>query len=74
MMVTVMDATKLMVTVDLFVMDSYESGVLEDPSKPGPPGVYTMTVDPEKAPDKPEIIEIDFEKGRVQINAVCVSV
>ncbi|KAK7094872.1 argininosuccinate synthase-like [Littorina saxatilis] len=42
---------------------SYESGVLEDPSKPGPPGVFTMTVDPEQAPDKPEVIQIDFEKG-----------
>ena len=58
--------------VGLFVMDSYESGVLEDPSKPGPPGVFTMTVDPEKAPDKAEIIEIDFEKGRVKINSDCI--
>nr|KAG5699978.1 hypothetical protein BaRGS_001797 [Batillaria attramentaria] len=43
---------------------SYESGVLEDPNEPAPPGLYNMTVDPESAPDKAEIIEIDFEKGR----------
>lgn len=42
---------------------SYESGVLEDPSKPGPPGIYQMTVDPEKAPDTADVIELDFEKG-----------
>ncbi|KAL8567058.1 Adenylosuccinate synthetase [Nucella lapillus] len=42
---------------------SYESGVLEDPSKAGPSGVFNMTVDPEQAPDKADVIQIDFEKG-----------
>lgn len=42
---------------------SYESGVLEDPNVPAPAGLYQMTVNPEDAPDKAEVIEIEFEKG-----------
>ncbi|PVD22301.1 hypothetical protein C0Q70_18110 [Pomacea canaliculata] len=42
---------------------SYESGVLENPYNPAPDGLFNMTQDPENAPDKPEIIEIEFEKG-----------
>lgn len=44
-------------------LHSYESGVLENPYNPAPDGLFNMTQDPENAPDKPEIIEIEFEKG-----------
>ncbi|SHF55024.1 argininosuccinate synthase [Desulfacinum infernum DSM 9756] len=42
---------------------SYEGGILEDPWNEPDPSMFTLTVDPEKAPDKPETIEIDFERG-----------
>ncbi|MEX1181324.1 MAG: argininosuccinate synthase [Cucumibacter sp.] len=42
---------------------SSEGKVLEDPSKPAPDYVWQRTVDPENAPDTPEIITIGFEKG-----------
>lgn len=42
---------------------SSEGKVLEDPAQETPDYVYSRTVDPEKAPDKPTYIEIDFEKG-----------
>lgn len=44
-------------------LHSYESGVLENPYNPAPDSLFNMTQDPENAPDKPEIIEIEFEKG-----------
>jgi argininosuccinate synthase len=37
--------------------------VLEDPAVETPGYVYSRTVDPESAPDKPTIVEIEFEKG-----------
>jgi len=42
---------------------SSEGKVLEDPAQEVPDYVYSRTVDPEKAPDKPTIITIDFERG-----------
>src|SRR6187455_3817252 len=42
---------------------SSEGKVLEDPSQEVPDYVYSRTVDPEKAPDKPITITIAFEKG-----------
>ncbi|XP_076059071.1 argininosuccinate synthase isoform X2 [Oratosquilla oratoria] len=42
---------------------SYESGVLEDPWSHPPPGIMTMTTNPEDAPDTSDIITIHFEKG-----------
>jgi argininosuccinate synthase len=42
---------------------SSEGMVLEDPAVPAPDYVAQRTVDPEKAPDEPEIITIGFEKG-----------
>ena len=42
---------------------SSEGKVLEDPAQETPPYVYSRTIDPEAAPDKPTIITIDFEKG-----------
>ncbi len=48
---------------------SHEGGVLEDPWNEPPEDVYVLTVSPEKAPDKPEYVEIDFEAGRpVSVN------
>ncbi|MBN2240990.1 MAG: argininosuccinate synthase [Dehalococcoidales bacterium] len=40
-----------------------ECGSLEDPWSEPPDDAFTMTVDPEKAPDKAQYIEIGFEKG-----------
>jgi argininosuccinate synthase len=42
---------------------SSEGKVLEDPAGETPPYVYSRTIDPESAPDKPTAIEIAFEKG-----------
>ncbi|QCQ20885.1 argininosuccinate synthase [Desulfoglaeba alkanexedens] len=42
---------------------SYEGGVLEDPWREPDPGMFVLTADPEAAPDRPEVIEIDFERG-----------
>ena len=42
---------------------SSEGKVLEDPWEETPDYVYSRTVNPEDAPDTPEYIEIEFEKG-----------
>jgi argininosuccinate synthase len=42
---------------------SSEGKVLEDPAQEVPDYVYSRTVDPEKAPDTPTYIEVDFETG-----------
>ncbi len=42
---------------------SSEGKVLEDPWEETPDYVYSRTVNPEDAPDQPEYIIIDFEKG-----------
>src|SRR5215218_9957979 len=42
---------------------SSEGKVLEDPAQEVPDYVYSRTVDPEKAPDRPTVVSIDFEKG-----------
>ncbi len=42
---------------------SSEGKVLEDPAQEVPDYVYSRTLDPEKAPDKPTVIAIDFERG-----------
>jgi argininosuccinate synthase len=42
---------------------SSEGKVLEDPGQDVPDYVYSRTVDPEKAPDKPTVITVDFERG-----------
>jgi argininosuccinate synthase len=42
---------------------SSEGKVLEDPANEVPDYVYSRTIDPEKAPDKPTIIAVDFERG-----------
>ncbi len=42
---------------------SYEGGILEDPWESPPDEIFQMTVSPEKAPDKPRYVEIDYEGG-----------
>lgn len=42
---------------------SHEGGILEDPWAEPPESVFSISVAPEAAPDKPIYIEIDFEKG-----------
>ena len=42
---------------------SYEGGILEDPWAEPPKDMYTMMTSPEKAPDKPTYIEIQYEGG-----------
>ncbi len=42
---------------------SYEGGILEDTKKPYDEKMFKMTVSPEEAPNTPEEIEIEFEKG-----------
>ncbi|GAB6057383.1 argininosuccinate synthase [Desulfonatronum parangueonense] len=42
---------------------SFEGGELEDPwAEPGP-HTYVMCVPPEQAPDRPEVVTLDFESG-----------
>ena len=42
---------------------SSEGKVLEDPAREVPDYVYSRTVDPEKAPDRPTYITVAFERG-----------
>lgn len=42
---------------------SYEGGVLEDPWNEPPAGMFRLTLDPEKAPDQYEYVEVDFVEG-----------
>ncbi|MEW6543852.1 MAG: argininosuccinate synthase [Nitrospirota bacterium] len=42
---------------------SYEGGILEDPWEAPPEEIFQMTVSPEKAPDKPRYVEIEYGKG-----------
>jgi len=53
---------------------SYEGGILEDPWAEPPENMFEMTVSPEKAPDKPTYIEIEFSKGEpVAIDGIKMS-
>ncbi|MFP4213567.1 MAG: argininosuccinate synthase [Desulfohalobiaceae bacterium] len=48
---------------------SFEGGELEDPWVEPGLGTYYLALPPEKAPDEPEIVEIDFQRGNpVAIN------
>jgi argininosuccinate synthase len=42
---------------------SFEGGILENPDNPPRADMFVLTKDPLKAPNKPEIVTIDFEKG-----------
>jgi argininosuccinate synthase len=47
---------------------SFEGGILEDTWMEAPENMYVLTKSPEKAPNKPQYVEIEFENG----NAVAV--
>ena len=47
---------------------SFEGGILEDTWLEPPENMFVLTKSPEKAPNKPQFVEIEFEKG----NAVAV--
>ena len=48
---------------------SYEGGVLEDPWREPYEDMFRMTVAPEKGPDQPEYVEVEYERGNpVAIN------
>jgi argininosuccinate synthase len=48
---------------------SYEGGILEDPWAESPDDIFTLTVSPREAPDKPEILELTFLEGNpVELN------
>jgi argininosuccinate synthase len=42
---------------------SHEGGILENPWAEPEESMYVLTVSPEKAPDKPQYVEIGFENG-----------
>jgi argininosuccinate synthase len=42
---------------------SFEGGILEDPWSSPPEDMFILSVSPEKAPDHPTVVEIDFENG-----------
>lgn len=42
---------------------SFEGGILEDPWNEPPEDMFVLSVDPQKAPDTPEYVEIDFVEG-----------
>jgi argininosuccinate synthase len=42
---------------------SHEGAILEDPWAEPPEDIFVLTVSPEKAPDKPTYVEIEFEQG-----------
>ena len=44
---------------------SYEGGILEDPNFAPEDSMWRLTVSPEKAPGKPEIVELTYVKGDI---------
>ena len=42
---------------------SYEGGILEDPWKSSPDEIFQLTVSPEKAPNKAQEVEIEYQAG-----------
>ena len=42
---------------------SFEGGILEDPWAEPPESMFVLSVSPEKAPDAPEYVEVDFKAG-----------
>ena len=44
---------------------SYEGGILEDPDYEPEESMWRLTVSPEKAPAKPEYVELGYEKGDI---------
>jgi argininosuccinate synthase len=44
---------------------SYEGGILEDPDFAPEESMWRLTVSPEKAPDKPQVIELTYKHGDI---------
>jgi len=44
---------------------SYEGGVLEDPAFEPEESMWRITVSPQKAPNRPEYLELDYERGDI---------
>ena len=44
---------------------SYEGGILEDPNYEPEEAMWRLTVSPEKAPDKPEYVELGYQSGDI---------
>ena len=44
---------------------SYESGILEDPDYEPEESMWRITVSPEKAPNRPEYVELDYKRGDI---------
>jgi argininosuccinate synthase len=44
---------------------SYEGGILEDPSYAPEESMWRLTVSPEKAPNRPEVVELTFRRGDI---------
>jgi len=44
---------------------SYEGGILEDPNFEPDESMWRITVSPEKAPNRPEYVELRYEKGDI---------
>ena len=44
---------------------SYEGGILEDPNFAPEDSMWRITVSPEKAPDRPETVELSYERGDI---------
>jgi len=42
---------------------SFEGGILEDPWSEPPEDMFILSASPEKAPERPTVVEIDFEDG-----------
>lgn len=42
---------------------SFEGGILEDPSAEPPVDIFVLTRSPERAPDRPTYVEVDFVRG-----------
>jgi argininosuccinate synthase len=42
---------------------SFESGILEDPWVEPPADMFKLSVSPEQAPDKPQVVELEFVQG-----------
>jgi argininosuccinate synthase len=45
---------------------SYEGGILEDPNFEPEESMWRITVSPEKAPDAPEYVELQYERGDIK--------
>lgn len=42
---------------------SFEGGILEDPWMEPPEDMFVMSISPERAPDRPEVLEVSFREG-----------